>query len=177
MNRIIVTYTPQFIIVRFFAGADADASLTRVVEHLLASAYVIAIPDYTNLVLGNSNAYYILFTRPAAIPALVPAVIDNVTWVDAVTADPAAVAEINSVIVTYGLQAAIVRFFGGSDNDVALALAGNTLVNATLVLGTAWRNTVIDSDLRAFLVFTRAVAGDRIVPTEGDNLVWVDVSP
>jgi hypothetical protein len=82
MNTIIVTYALEFATVRYYAGSDDDIALTLVSDQLVVAGYIL---DKTgaNVVLANTNQYYLYWTRPLAGDPFAPVPVDNVVFVDA----------------------------------------------------------------------------------------------
>lgn len=80
----------------------------------------------------------------------------------------------NDIIVTYDTQFAIVRFYAGADNDIALTLVGQTLIAAGYALTRDYNNTVLSNSNQYYLAFSRAAAIPALVPPAIDGVTWVD---
>lgn len=79
MNTIIVTYAALFVVVRFYAGADADVSMTLVANQLQAAGYSLT-ESFANVVLGNTARAFHVWTRAVAGDPFEPEAVPNVTW-------------------------------------------------------------------------------------------------
>ena len=83
----------------------------------------------------------------------------------------------NSIIATYTLQFATIRYYAGSDDDVALTLVGNQLVAAGWELDKTGTNVVSANSNQYYQYWTRAGAPDVFNPDDVPNVTWVDATP
>jgi hypothetical protein len=87
----------------------------------------------------------------------------------------------NTIIGTYALQFATVRYYAGSDDDIALTLACNQLVVAGYVLEKTAANVVGANTNQYYLYWTRPEEGglppDEFNPDDVPNVTWVNAAP